>query len=180
MKNSMLILRKNVIRICLVIQFGFITGLIRDIESHNNYFLEAIQYVFFSTTAINHQFNFFTFPNEKKIQYNYFRSAIYLLRLDENEKISYHVITQNGSIDHLVKPFNRCRIANVIPVTFRDTLLFKAIAKSEALYFLNRNPTYKALGVEIYQYQSKVQKTDAKFVIHNTVDTVYKNIFYIE
>lgn len=180
MKNSMLTFRKHLIRTCIVIQFGFITGLIRNIDSHNNYFLEAIQHVFFSTTAINHQFNFFTFPNEKKVQYSYFRSAIYLLRLDENEKISYHEITQNGSIDHLVKPINRCRIANVIPVTFRDTLLFEAIARSEALYFLNRNPAYKALGVEIYQYQSKVQKTSARFVASYTVDTVYKKIFFLE
>lgn len=180
MKNSILTFRKYLIRTCLVIQFGFITGLIRNINGHNNYFLEAIQHVFFSTTAINHQFNFFTFPNEKKIQYSYFRSAIYLLRLGENEKISYKEITENGSIDHLVKPVNRCRIANVIPVTFRDTLLFEAIVRSEALYFLNRNPAYKALGFEIYQYNSKVQRMDAKFVVSYTVDTVYKKIFFIE
>lgn len=180
MKNSALTFRKNLIRFCLIVELGFMTGMIHSFGNLNNYFLEAAQHVFFSSTAINHQFNFFTFPNDKKVQYNYFRSAFYLLRLDGKEKISYHEVTKKGSIDHLVNPVNRCRIANVIPVTFRDSLLFEAIMRSEALYFLTRNPSYKAFEVEIFQYQNNIQKKNSGFVLNYTVDTVYKKVFYID
>jgi hypothetical protein len=171
---------KNIIRTCLFIQFGFLTGIIQNVNTFNSYFLESVKYMFFSTTAINHQFNFFTFPSDKKVNYSYFRSEMYLIGLDGETKLKILPLTQNGTIDYLVNPVNRCRIANMIPVTFRDTLLFEAIAKSQALYFLSKNKSYKAFGLEIFQYECNLKKNHNRLTISPKVDTVFKKIFYIE
>lgn len=168
---------KYFIQVFLFIQILFLSGLKKNEKNYDSYFLEVLEHIFFSTTALKHQYNFFTMPAE--MHYRYFSTNMHLMRL-ERDSIKINTVSRNGSIKHLVHPINQCRVSNVVPVSFGDTLYFEAIARSHALYFLKENPSFSIFRLEILEKQCELKKENSKYFINKKIDTVYKRDFYLD
>ena len=170
-------LSKRFIQIFLLIQICFLSGLIKNVKSFDLYFLEVLEHIFFSTTALKHQYNFFTMP--ANMHYRYYSTNMHLVGL-KGDSIEINTVSKNGSIKHLVHPINECRVSNVIPVSFGDTLYFEAIARSHALYFLKDNPSFSVFRLEILEKECELQRDDLRYSIKKKIDTVYKRNFYLD
>ncbi len=168
---------KYFIQIFLLIQICFLSGLIKNVKSFDLYFLEVLEHIFFSTTALKHQYNFFTMPAH--MHYRYYVTNMHLIKL-KGDSLEIKAVSKNGSIKHLVHSINQCRVSNVIPVSFSDTLYFEAIARSHALYFLKDNPTFSVFHLEILETDCELKRQDLRYAIQKDVKTVYKRDFYLD
>lgn len=170
-------LPKLFVQTFLIIQFFFLSGIIKNVNNFDSYFLEALEHIFFTATALKHQYNFFTMPAD--MHYRYYSSNMHLIGL-KNGELDVTAISKNGSIKNLVSPVNQCRISNVVPVSFQDTLYFEALARSHALFFLNANSSASIFRMEILENECILKRESLRYSITKRIDTVYKRDFYLD
>lgn len=154
-----------------------LASLIHKFDSQESvYPIEVFNHLLFSTTKLNHLYNFFTTPTGSS-NYTYITTCLNLMKLERNEDIKIFPISKNGSIQHLVNPINYSRINQLHYVSTLDTLLYKTIAQSEAFYFLKKYKSYPLLKIEVMVHNCTIKQTGHLFVKKEKIDTIYSQYF---
>ena len=162
----------------LVVQLLVVLEALPDQVNFKSYFAEIATSIFCSVTKVNQRYNFFTDP-EKTGSYSYTSNELVLYRMEENH-VEQKVLTRDGTLKSAVAPCNQARVSHLQSIATRDTALYNAMVRSQALYFFNQHHTYPLLYVEVLQHRCEVIRKGSRFekIVH--VDTVYNNLFSIE
>ncbi len=137
-----------------------------------SYYSEVFTQVIFTVSKMNHLYNFFTDP-QKVGGYGYVSNHIYMLK-KEGDSIIKKDVSSQGSIKKMVSPVNYARINNLQVLAVKDTLLYSAVVRSQALFFM-RKYQYPLMYVEVMNHECKANRTQTRLTKSEKVEKVYTN-----
>src|SRR5690606_11988206 len=174
----MTIVYKAFAYVFLAIQLLVVLNAVPNQVNFEPYFAEIAARVIFSITKVNNMYNFFSDP-KKTGKYNYTTNKLVLFKV-ENEHIRQKTLSKDGSIKPVVTKINQTRVNQIQSLATRDTALYNAVVRSEALYLINSNETYPLLSVEVFHHECEAIRRGSKFEKIERIDTIYHNMFSLE
>ncbi|WP_257668142.1 hypothetical protein [Parapedobacter tibetensis] len=142
-----------------------------------SYFAEIATSVLCSITKVNHLYNFFTDP-DKTGSYSYTSNELVLYQV-EKDHVDQKVLTRDGSLKTMVTACNQARVSHLQSIATRDTALYNAVVRSQALYCISKYRTYPLLSVEVFHHRCEAIRKGNRFEKVEYTDTVYSNLFSI-